>query len=285
MTDILYPFIDLAVHAAIRDRFTEGDALAIVSTDFNSIIWTNGPAAKLFNHKTIYDFMDEGFIDSKKTRKKLRETAQQLIANDVIKSANLQILPTKKGNELDLTLELITLPQGEQAILVIVNTDNAPARGIFDVDHIISGFDDEETCVAVLGKQGQILGATEQFYALDVSLSERRSMSEDVSSEDDRLIKRRLKTAKGDLPAAIGHLSENPDMYLLFAIDDTKLEQTVPATDDLPVSNEMTSEETTTELDAQEAIEEINATNIDVEIPSEDARQDTYVEEETEPAD
>ncbi len=225
MTDIMYPFIDLAVHAAIRDRFTDGDALAIVSTDFNTIIWTNGPAAKLFNHKTIYDFMDDGFIDSKKTRKKLRETAQQLMANDVIKSANLQILPTKKGNELDLTLELITLPQGEQAILVIVNTNNASARGIFDVDHIISGFDDEETCVAVLGKQGQILGATEQFYALDVSLTERRSMSEDVSSEDDRLIKRRLKTVKGDLPAAIGHLSENPDMYLLFAIDDTSIEQ------------------------------------------------------------
>lgn len=221
MTDILYPFIDLAVHAAIRDRFTDGDALAIVSTDFNTIIWTNGPAAKLFNYKTIYDFMDDGFIDSKKTRKKLRETAQQLIANDVIKSANLQILPTKKGNELDLTLELISLPQGEQAILVIVNTDNASARGIFDVDHIISGFDDGETCVAVLGKQGQILGATEQFYALDVSLSERRAMSEDVSTQDDRLIKRRLKTAKGELPAAIGHLSENPDMYLLFAIDDT----------------------------------------------------------------
>lgn len=221
MTDILYPFIDLAVHAAIRDRFTDGDALAIVSTDFNTIIWTNGPAAKLFNYKTIYDFMDDGFIDSKKTRRKLRETAQQLIANDVIKSANLQILPTKKGNELDLTLELISLPQGEQAILVIVNTDNASARGIFDVDHIISGFDDGETCVAVLGKQGQILGATEQFYALDVSLSERRAMSEDVSTEDDRLIKRRLKTAKGELPAAIGHLSENPDMYLLFSIDDT----------------------------------------------------------------
>lgn len=268
MTDILYPFIDLAVHAAIRDRFTEGDALAIVSTDFNSIIWTNGPAAKLFNHKTIYDFIDEGFIDSKKTRKKLRETAQQLIANDVIKSANLQILPTKKGNELDLTLELITLPQGEQAILVIVNTDNASARGIFDVDHIISGFDDEETCVAVLGKQGQILGATEQFYALDVSLSERRSMSEDVSSEDDRLIKRRLKTAKGDLPAAIGHLSENPDMYLLFAIDDTKLEHPVPASDEMA-----------TELDTSETEEEIDAANIDAEVTSVDAPEDTYPEE------
>ena len=241
MTDILYPFIDLAVHAAIRDRFTDGDALAIVSTDFNTIIWTNGPAAKLFNYKTIYDFMDDGFIDSKKTRRKLRETAQQLIANDVIKSANLQILPTKKGNELDLTLELISLPQGEQAILVIVNTNTASARGIFDVDHIISGFDDGETCVAVLGKQGQILGATEQFYALDVSLSERRAMSEDVSTQDDRLIKRRLKTAKGELPAAIGHLSENPDMYLLFAID------------------EMANNE---EPDDQEAVDDINEQDI-----------------------
>jgi PAS domain S-box-containing protein len=254
MTDILYPFIDLAVHAAIRDRFTDGDALAIVSTDFNNIVWTNGPAAKLFNHKTIYDFMDDGFIDSKKTRKKLRETAQQLIANDVIKSANLQILPTKKGNELDLTLELITLPQGEQAILVIVNTDKTSARGIFDVDHIISGFDDDETCVAVLGKQGQILGATEQFYALDVSLTERRGMSEDVSSEDDRLIKRRLKTAKGDLPAAIGHLSENPDMYLLFAIDDTSAEQE----DTVSETSDVLDETTVSESDAADIIDELS---------------------------
>lgn len=261
MTDILYPFIDLAVHAAIRDRFTDGDALAIVSTDFSTIIWTNGPAAKLFNHKTIYDFMDDGFIDSKKTRKKLRETAQQLIANDVIKSANLQILPTKKGNELDLTLELVTLPQGEQAILVIVNTGNASARGIFDVDHIISGFDDEETCVAVLGKQGQILGATEHFYALDVSLAERRAMSEDVSSEDDRLIKRRLKTANGDLPAAIGHLSENPDMYLLFAIDDTKIEH-VQSNPEIDSANNLSSVVNDTALSKEEHPEGIHASSV-----------------------
>ncbi|MEO9458105.1 MAG: ATP-binding protein [Lentilitoribacter sp.] len=267
MTDILYPFIDLAVHAAIRDRFTDGDALAIVSTDFNTIIWTNGPAAKLFNYKTIYDFMDDGFIDSKKTRKKLRETAQQLIANDVIKSANLQILPTKKGNELDLTLELISLPQGEQAILVIVNTDNASARGIFDVDHIISGFDDGETCVAVLGKQGQILGATEQFYALDVSLSERRAMSEDVSTEDDRLIKRRLKTAKGELPAAIGHLSENPDMYLLFAIDDTANNEEPDDQEavDIAIEQNISTDVVDVELSENDPIEEDATSDLDHE--------------------
>jgi PAS domain S-box-containing protein len=259
MTDILYPFIDLAVHASIRDRFTDGDALAIVSTDFNTIIWTNGPAVKLFNYKTIYDFMDDGFIDSKKTRRKLRETAQQLIANDVIKSANLQILPTKKGNELDLTLELISLPQGEQAILVIVNTNTASARGIFDVDHIISGFDDGETCVAVLGKQGQILGATEQFYALDVSLSERRAMSEDVSTQDDRLIKRRLKTAKGELPAAIGHLSGNPDMYLLFAIDDTA---------------------NNAQPDDQEAVDDVNEQDISSNVIDMELSEDDPVEED-----
>lgn len=220
MTEIMYPFIDLAVHDAIRSRFTSGDALAIVSVDFNTIIWTNGPAARLFNHETIYDFMDEGLIESKKTRKKLRETAQQLIVNKMIKSANLQILPNKDGSELDLTLQLIELPKGEQAVLVIVNTERYASRGILDVDHIISGFADTGICVAVLGKQGQILGATEQFYALDVSLKNRRKMTEDVSTEIDRLVKRPLLTIKGDLPAAIGHLSSNPDMYLLFAIDE-----------------------------------------------------------------
>jgi hypothetical protein len=92
MKKIMYPFIDLAVHDAIRKPFSDGKALAIVTPNFENLLWANGAAARFFKFDTIYDFMDEGLIDRKKTRKKLRETAKQLMNNKVIKTANLQIL-------------------------------------------------------------------------------------------------------------------------------------------------------------------------------------------------
>lgn len=234
MTKIMYPFIDLAVHDAIRKPFADGTALAVVTTNFSDLIWANGPAARLFNHQTIYDFLDGKLIKKKKTKKKLRETAKQLLENRLIKNANLQILSRDDGSKLDLTLQIITMPKGEDAVLVIINGHERSSTGILDVEHIIAGFADTGTCVAVLGNQGQILGATDQFYALDVKLKHRRKLTEDVSKQKDRLVKRPLKTTKGALPSAIGHLSENPDIYLLFAIDE-EAEVTVTST---PVEEE-----------------------------------------------
>lgn len=220
MKKIMYPFIDLAVHDAIRRPFSDGKALAIVTPNFETVLWANGIAANFFRHDTIYDFMDEGLIDSKKTRKKLRETAKQLMNNKIIKTANLRILPKGDGTELDLSLELITLPKGERAILVIINKDLTPSRDTLDVDHIIAGFANTGTCVAVLGDKGQILGATKQLHALDIDLYELQRIAEEAASETDRLVKRPLETSKGELPSAIGHLCEEPDTYLLFVIDD-----------------------------------------------------------------
>lgn len=218
--DMMYPFIDIAVHKAIRTLFSEGEALAVVTPDFSELIWANGVAARLFGHASIYDFLDSGFIEDKEKKKKLKDTAQQLMDNTIISSANLQISSKDGVSELDLTLKLIHLPRGEQAVLLIINGHNTPRYGILDVEHIIAGFADTGTCVAVLGNQGQILGATEQFYALDVSLKVRRDLTDEVSSEQDRLVKRLIGTNKGKLPAAIGHLTSSPDMFLLFAIDE-----------------------------------------------------------------
>lgn len=219
MTKIMYPFIDLAVHDAIRRPFSEGKALAIVSPNLEDLLWANGAAANFFKHETIYDFLDEGLIDRKKTRKKLRASAKQLMNNKTVKTVDLQISPKGNKSELDLCLELITLPKGEQAMLVTVNEDLTPPHEASDVDHIIAGFANTGTCVAVLGDKGQILGATEQLYELNIDLYERRKIADEVADETDRLVKRPIQTSKGDLPSAIGHLGDNPDLYLLFVVD------------------------------------------------------------------
>lgn len=256
MTNIMYPFIDLAVHDAIRKPFSNGEALAIVTTDFNSIIWANGPAAELFGHQSIYDFLDEGFIDNKKMRKKLREAAKKLSENDADSNARQHITSKTNDRKLDLTLQLLQLPKGEDAILIIINDDHRAPRGILDVDHIISGFADTGSAMAVLGKQGQILGATEQFYALDVSLRNRRALTQDVSQEEDRLIKRPLSTIKGELPSAIGYLSENPDMYLLVTVDldvEESTAESVPASLATVPTSSLVSDDDVVSQDLDEA--------------------------------
>lgn len=270
MKKIMYPFIDLAVHDAIRKPFLDGKALAIVTPNFETLLWANGSAANFFKFETIYDLMDQGLIKSKKTRKKLRATAKQLINNKVIKTADLRILPKGDGTELDLSLELITLPKGEQAILVTINKDMTQSHDTLDIDHIIAGFANTGTCVAVLGNDGQVLGATEQLIALDIDLYERRRITEEATSEIDRLVKRPIETSKGDLPSAIGHLSDDPDMYLLFVIDDN-LEAFEEITDvELSVENQ---EESLSELSHEEieilvddpATELVPETNIDTD--------------------
>jgi hypothetical protein len=48
-----YPFIDLAVHAAVRDRFANGDAVAVLSRDLEAVLWANGAAAELFGFEHL----------------------------------------------------------------------------------------------------------------------------------------------------------------------------------------------------------------------------------------
>ena len=53
MPSASYSFIDVVVLDEVRERFAAGDALAILSTDLDQVIWANGPGAALFGHDDI----------------------------------------------------------------------------------------------------------------------------------------------------------------------------------------------------------------------------------------
>ena len=48
-----YSFLDVAVLDAVRQRFAAGDAIAILSTDLEQVIWANGPGAAVFGYPDI----------------------------------------------------------------------------------------------------------------------------------------------------------------------------------------------------------------------------------------
>ena len=60
MPAIQYPFIDIAVHPRVRERFARGEAMVLFSTGMDRVLWANGAGANLFGFDIIYDFLDQG---------------------------------------------------------------------------------------------------------------------------------------------------------------------------------------------------------------------------------
>ena len=57
-----YPFIEIAVHPSIRERYSEGAGLAVLSPTVDYVYWANGAAATQFGYESIYTFLeDEAF--------------------------------------------------------------------------------------------------------------------------------------------------------------------------------------------------------------------------------
>ena len=54
MPQVHYPFIDIAVHPAVRAHFAAGDAVVLFSRDLGDVLWANGDGARLFGHREIY---------------------------------------------------------------------------------------------------------------------------------------------------------------------------------------------------------------------------------------
>lgn len=60
MPAVQYPFIDIAVHARVRERFSRGEAMVLFSADLARLLWANGAGAELFGHSAVYDLLDQG---------------------------------------------------------------------------------------------------------------------------------------------------------------------------------------------------------------------------------
>jgi PAS domain S-box-containing protein len=213
-----YPFIDLAVHPAVRERFANGDAVAVLSPDLEAVLWANGAAAELFGFETIYDILDEGLISQPVIT---RQIASALSA--VERTGKPQSLMMRIGRGFSRTmtpasLEAIILPDGAKAFLISSQAKSVLAPGA-RARQIISGFEGTGTHVAVLDAMGIVLAASRTFDIIGLDPIAIERMIADVAGESDRLVKRMVEAREGPMPAAIGRLTDSPLLHLLFAVE------------------------------------------------------------------
>ncbi|NKL63270.1 ATP-binding protein [Rhizobium leguminosarum] len=219
MPAVQYPFIDIAVHARVRERFSRGEAMVLFSADLARLLWANGAGAELFGHSAVYDLLDQGVDRADITFRQLETAARQL--TDIGDSRSLMIRVAKgfQRAQVQAAAELIRLSQGEKAILFSVPISAKPLAAGASAAQMLQGLDDPDTHMAVIGANGEVIAASPGFAALGISEQTAKTLINLAGAHPDRLVKRPVATGRGNLPAAVGKLSDDPAFNLLFAVE------------------------------------------------------------------
>jgi PAS domain S-box-containing protein len=214
-----YPFIDIAVHERVREHFAKGDAAVLFSPDMSQVLWSNGEGAFLFGLSAIYDFIDSGANRNDAAYRQMETAARQLDRSGDKRSFLMRVASGFQRVSVNAAVEMITVRPGETAILFTAPRSGKPLSAEERAARMISGFDDPDTHMAVLDSEGTLLAASPGFHALSMTAQTCRALVTAVGRDSDWLLKRPVPTGKGHLPAAIGKLSENPALHLLFAVE------------------------------------------------------------------
>ncbi|MDK4733757.1 ATP-binding protein [Rhizobium sp. CNPSo 3490] len=219
MPAVQYPFIDIAVHARVRERFSRGEAMVLFSSDLARLLWANGAGAELFGHSAIYDLLDQGVDRTDITFRQLETAARQLADIGDNRSLMIRVAKGFQRVQVQAAAELIRLSSGEKAILFSVPVSARPLTASAAAAQMLQGLDDPDTHMAVIGANGEVIAASPGFASLAISGETAKALINLAGAHPDRLVKRPVATGRGYLPAAVGRLSDEPALNLLFAVE------------------------------------------------------------------
>ena len=214
-----YPFIDIAVHERVREHFARGDVAILFSRDLSRVLWANDQGAAFFGADSIYDFIETGPSPNDLSARQLKAAATQLVSVGDRRQLLMRIAAGFRSVPLNTAVELIRVRPDELGVLFTAPHSGKPLSTEDRAARMIAGLDGPDTHMAVLDADGAIVAQSPGFANLGMSDETRRQLVSAVARDHDWLIKRPVATAKGHLPAAIGKISDEPALHLLFAVE------------------------------------------------------------------
>ncbi|NGO63793.1 PAS domain S-box protein [Rhizobium daejeonense] len=271
-----YPFIDVAVHESVRARFARGEALVVFAPALDKVLWANGVGARFFGNASIYDFIEDGPNRSDVTFRQIEGVARQLSKIGDIRPLLMRVGSGFQRVPVSASVEMVELRKGEPVVLLAVPLAAKTATTAERAIDMLAGFDDPDTHMAVLDGDGAVVAASANFTDLGVTPHTARMLVNLVGADAHHLIKRPTPTGRGYLPAAIGKLSDDPALHLLFVVE--TILGTMDPTDGFEVDEaepEVSAETPEAPLPVSDAVPEVvtEAEPVAEEIqPSTDAR-------------
>ncbi|OLP45767.1 PAS domain-containing sensor histidine kinase [Rhizobium oryziradicis] len=217
MPAIQYPFIDIAVHNAVRDRFARGEALALFSHDLERVLWANGAGAAFFGTASIYDLLEDGPPKQDVTFRQIASMTRQLKANGEKRKLVVRAGSGFRLVPMEAHLERLEIREGEPVTLFSIPVAHADEAA--KADAMLRGFDDPDTHMALLDGGGHVIRSSRNFDRLGITPRTADTIVQMAGSHPAGLVKRPIPTARGYLPAAIGKIADAPAIYLLFAVE------------------------------------------------------------------
>ena len=223
-----YSYLDVSALDGVREKLAAGEAALVVPAALDEVVWANGPAAVLFGHATIASFVGGDPEFSAAARRQIAATpgfpdvgAGRTIAVRLAKGVSSQTVM--------FSASTIALPDGEQAVLLSVPDALADKRNEKErAARAISGLAPDGGGVAVVDAAGTVQAASTGFGELGIDAETLAALATEVAGEADRMVKRPIPTAKGDLPAGIVRLADDPAISLLMIANDGGSEDEVP---------------------------------------------------------
>lgn len=226
-----YSFLDIAVLDDVRMRFAAGDALAVLSTDLEEVVWANGQGAALFGYRDIEEIMGaEARLPPAARRQIMAAPGYPALGRD--RSIAVRLASGMTSRMVGFLASRIELPDGEAAILLAVPAALGASRSPAEVaERAIAGFSEAGHFVALIDGTGGITAASEGFSDLGIPASTLSGLAADVLHAPDRLVKRLVRAGAARLPAGMARLVDQPPLSLLVVVNEdvTADEEDIPA--------------------------------------------------------
>ncbi|NGN40354.1 PAS domain S-box protein [Mesorhizobium sp. CGMCC 1.15528] len=234
MPSASYSFIDVAILDDVRQRFAAGDALAILTTDIDQVIWANGPGAALLGYPDIESIIGEPPLLGPTARRQIMATSGfPRIGRD--RNLAVRLATGVSSRAVNFTATALTLPDGEDAILLAVPAIQASGRSDGDIaERAISGLNERGQFAALIDARGAVEAASQGFAELGISQKTLAEMVAELSGEGERLVKRMVPGAERSFPAGLARLVDEPARHLLVVIDERQFADDEIATAEAP---------------------------------------------------
>ena len=238
MTLSNYSYLDFTVMPFLRKKVISADAAILFNSSFEKVLWANATGADLFGGNGIFSLLDVDLSENHPLVKQLKNASRQLEGDEPI-VRGFRVARGLTSDQIQGEMSQHTLPNGEQVALAVFKQTGKTQRLreyelALKAVNALDGFADAS---AIVDDYGLVLASSKGFDTLEIDPDTLESLISIVAREEDRLVKRKVKTASGRLAAAgLGRIRDVPGRFLIVVADADDAQETsvIPEVENIP---------------------------------------------------